>query len=340
LRNALAGGYVKLPGGIILRERMLPLLPAVDALLFDVDGVLIDSTASFRRTICQTAQYYLVNCLGFTDDALAINLVETGLFKMAGGFNNDWLLTEAVVRLYLYKKIKYGSNSLRELKKLKPSFKEFTASIRAYGGGIKGALASLSCLAAPDCLSQIDRQVDYDRLTCIYKEIYAGIDYCERIYNFKPRFVKAQGLIHHEKRIIDPAKIPLPLTRLGIITGRSHGELNSAFQLLDLAELFRDAVIIAYDDGWAKPDPQLIIAFTKRIKINAGIYVGDAIDDFETVQNYLRIRQQAQPMIYFCGVLSGGFAENAAQIFQDLGADIIAPNVNILFDLLQKEGDG
>src|SRR5512139_3870937 len=73
----------------------------LDILIFDMDGVLIDVSRSYRKTIQRTIQIYLETCLGFekrkgnwvTDE-------EISLFKSAGGFNSDWDVTSGIL-LYL-----------------------------------------------------------------------------------------------------------------------------------------------------------------------------------------------------------------------------------------------
>ncbi len=57
--------------------------------LFDMDGVLVDVSGSYRRAICETAGALL----GRTVDP-----AEVQRYKNRGGFNDDWRLTEAIVR--------------------------------------------------------------------------------------------------------------------------------------------------------------------------------------------------------------------------------------------------
>jgi len=73
----------------------------LDILIFDMDGVLIDVSRSYRRTIQRTIQIYLETCLGFAKNrgSWATN-GEISLFKSVGGFNNDWDLTSGLL-LYL-----------------------------------------------------------------------------------------------------------------------------------------------------------------------------------------------------------------------------------------------
>ncbi len=58
------------------------------ALLFDIDGVLIDVSRSYRRAIEETVGY-------FTGRQLVPGTVQR--YKNQGGFNDDWKLTHAII---------------------------------------------------------------------------------------------------------------------------------------------------------------------------------------------------------------------------------------------------
>ncbi len=58
------------------------------AILFDMDGVLVDVRDSYRKTIQETVKF-----LSGTEASLA----EIQKLKEKGGFNNDWALTEAIL---------------------------------------------------------------------------------------------------------------------------------------------------------------------------------------------------------------------------------------------------
>jgi len=73
----------------------------MDILIFDMDGVLIDVSSSYRETIRQTILIYLKKCLGLEIGVRgSISKEDIALFKSAGGFNNDWDLTSGFL-LYL-----------------------------------------------------------------------------------------------------------------------------------------------------------------------------------------------------------------------------------------------
>ena len=58
------------------------------AILFDMDGVLVDVSESYRKAIQETVKF-------FTGKSAL--LAEIQALKEKGGFNNDWDLTEAIL---------------------------------------------------------------------------------------------------------------------------------------------------------------------------------------------------------------------------------------------------
>lgn len=59
------------------------------AVLFDMDGVLVDVSGSYRRAIQETASY-------FTGRDIGPHTIQR--YKNQGGFNDDWSLTHAIIR--------------------------------------------------------------------------------------------------------------------------------------------------------------------------------------------------------------------------------------------------
>lgn len=60
-----------------------------DFIVFDMDGVLVEVGDSYRETICQTVAH-------FTGKSITRELVQE--YKNAGGWNNDWALSQKIAR--------------------------------------------------------------------------------------------------------------------------------------------------------------------------------------------------------------------------------------------------
>jgi histidinol-phosphate aminotransferase len=75
-------------------QRVLSLLQSLcspTALIFDMDGVLIDESQSYRPCIVKTTEYFL-------GEKMDPALVET--YKQKGGYNNDYDCTDAILKEY------------------------------------------------------------------------------------------------------------------------------------------------------------------------------------------------------------------------------------------------
>ncbi|MBV8571089.1 MAG: HAD hydrolase-like protein [Acidobacteriaceae bacterium] len=62
---------------------------APDVLVFDMDGVLVEVTQSYREAIRETVRH-------FTGGTVSHDLIQD--FKDAGGWNNDWLLSHRLIK--------------------------------------------------------------------------------------------------------------------------------------------------------------------------------------------------------------------------------------------------
>jgi histidinol-phosphate aminotransferase len=85
-------GYLRISPGF--RKENITLVKAIndlmppEAILFDMDGVLVDVDTSYRMAIKKTAEFFVKE---------EITLEEIQKYKDKGGYNNDWDLTEAII---------------------------------------------------------------------------------------------------------------------------------------------------------------------------------------------------------------------------------------------------
>src|SRR4028119_903171 len=109
---------------LYVKQETIKTLPQLDALLLDVDGVILDVAQTFRVVAAQVTQWYATNIMKLRDTGPLFMPHECELFKNAGGFNNDWDLTNAVVALVIAKHAQSGAEDTATLRAQSPAWDE------------------------------------------------------------------------------------------------------------------------------------------------------------------------------------------------------------------------
>ncbi len=344
----------------------------MDILIFDMDGVLIDVSKSYRETIRQTVLIYLRMCLGFEMGTRGlISKEEIALFKSAGGFNNDWDLTSALL-LYLLsisgippspKRKKFNSiiKTLQYLKSKSSNLYQrpvirfnrkhlstFLEKVKSSGGGLKGIRRTL----AGSWNGWVYRSGNLDKenlVKRIFQEVYLGKHFTS-YYHLQPLFYQGKGL-YLQERLLIPRKILSSLAkkmRLGIASGRPRFEAELAlkrFRLLPhfdsvvtLDECMEEETRIFRSTGrriiCSKPHPYSLLRVIREIGIShpkCG-YVGDVVDDMLAVQAV----KNKFPMIAI-GFISGrSKLKTSKKSLFKAGADFIIESPEELCQLLSQ----
>ncbi len=76
-----------------------PHLSPPQAVIFDMDGVLIDVSSSYRAVVARTCEIYLTTILNLRPSKTAdlISPTDITALKLVGGFNNDWDATAGLL---------------------------------------------------------------------------------------------------------------------------------------------------------------------------------------------------------------------------------------------------
>jgi len=104
---------------IYIRKGAEEALREIGKLIFDFDGVLVQTSQSYRQTVRKVVDYYFLEILGLEgEEGKLATLRDIQKFKDTGLYNNDWNLSYAFISYYL-------TLIMRELEQ-KSALKDFT----------------------------------------------------------------------------------------------------------------------------------------------------------------------------------------------------------------------
>ena len=135
-----------------------------DAVIFDIDNVLIDTRASYTDCIIKTVKTYLETILGFQpsrNPLLSRNDVES--FKSLGGFNDDWDCCYGLL-VYLLS-LPVSKRTIEALKK--------AANLEKFSKTIKESPLRVSGITA---LFGRPTTITIEKVARIFQEVYLGKD--------------------------------------------------------------------------------------------------------------------------------------------------------------------
>lgn len=249
----------------------------IDLIVFDIDGVLIDTTKSFISTIVTTTKFYINKMLEIPADLRNLTESDALKFKEHSGFNNDWDLTTAMVayQLYKYKSEKPGIN-----------LDEFLNNVDESGGGLKGIKEVIENESDSESTNWLNGKVDADLIRAIFQEFYAGGEYCESLYGFSPKYHSGDGSIKSEVILVITDLVKRWHGKTGILTGRMKNEAKTAIDMIGLRDVDMD--LVQYTDYILpdKPRPDKMVKIIENAGSMKALFIGDSIDDFLTVVNY------------------------------------------------------
>ena len=339
----------------------------MDALIFDMDGVLIDVSKSYRKAIQQTICIYLEDCLGIKGNLVTDE--EISLLKSVGGFNSDWDLTSGLL-LYLlsisgipplpkqkrffsireivhYLIAKSSTSHWKTVIRLKRKhFLSFLGKVKSTGGGLRGVRRILGT-SWEGWVYQSGDLSGENLVKRIFQEIYLGRKFTS-YYHLPRLFYRGKGLYQHERLLISRKILSLlrKKIQLGIASGRPRFEAELALKRFHLLPYFDSVVTL---DECEKEELRILNSTGKKVKLSKphpysilrtvheiGIlspqcgYVGDVADDMLAAK-----AAKKELSILAIGFLSG--LRNRKAMKKSLlhaGADLIIENPRELLRLI------
>lgn len=298
-------------------DEMKSYLQLVDMIVFDMDGVLIDTGKSFIATIPVTAKYYIKEMLKLDTDVSWITEADAMRFKQYSGFNNDWDLTAGLVRYLLYSyKMKDAALSLNS----------FLDTVAENGKGLDGIESVLKEQVDSDTFDWIYTESDYRRIQKTFQEFYAGEEYCEQLYGFAPEFLEGRGTVKSEIILLDKTLVDRWNGKVGILTGRMRNETELGLEMVGLTNLNPDFVEVTDHVLPDKPHPAKMERILDRADSRHALFLGDSIDDFLTTYNFNNLGKDRQ--------LRFGLVSSDPSNYPEKAGEFAASSVNDLLEFV------
>ena len=286
-----------------------------EAVVLDIDGVLVDVAGSYRRAIVESIERVYAETIGRS---------EIQSFKNAGGFNNDWELTDAAALFVLARREGFDRD-----------VGAFTDRVAARGGGLDAAEAVVGEGLGSEALARVYENWDPDRLRDAFQQLYLGGDlYRDLEGGESDPDLDTRGYIHDEPVIIEPETIEALAAEfsVGVLTGRPAAEAAIALSRVGL-EVPSNRRLTMDDPVAGKPHPDGLVALADRLDARHTVFVGDTVDDVRTARNAAETDPERE--YRGVGVLTGGLTGvEGTETFERAGADAVYASVNDLPGLL------
>ncbi|WP_440770962.1 TIGR01548 family HAD-type hydrolase [Natronorubrum sp. DTA28] len=288
-----------------------------DAVVLDIDGVLVDVEDSYRRAILESIERVYDRTIRKTD---------IQQFKDAGGFNNDWELTYAAALYVLATSENYGE-----------SIDEFTDAIATRGGGLEAAEDAIRDELGAQATQRVTNRWDRERLRDVFQQLYLGADLYRGLEGGDPD-IETRGFIHDEPILLadETREYLLENYDVGVVTGRPEAEAEIALERVGLEREIPLEHRFTMDD-WeeGKPHPRALTTLADRFDADTVIFVGDTLDDVRTATNAADADPERE--YHGIGVLTGGLTGEAGrEKYAAEDASAVLESINDLPALLEE----
>ncbi|WP_440763374.1 TIGR01548 family HAD-type hydrolase [Natronorubrum sp. DTA7] len=264
-----------------------------DAVVLDIDGVLVDVEDSYRRAILESIERVYDR---------TIRKADIQQFKDAGGFNNDWELTYAAALYVLATSENYGE-----------SIDDFTDAIATRGGGLEAAEDAIRDELGARATQRVMNRWDREQLRDVFQQLYLGADLYRGLEGGDPD-IESRGFIHDEPILLgdETREHLLENYDVGVVTGRPEAEAEIALERVGLEREIPLEHRFTMDD-WeeGKPHPHALTTLADRFDADTVVFVGDTLDDVRTATNAAEADPERE--YHGIGVLTGGLTGEAGR---------------------------
>jgi len=294
-----------------------------EAVIFDIDGVLVDTRKSYLEAIRLTIELYLTKVLGLRNKgALLVSAKDVENFKMLGGFNNDWDCVEGLL-FYLLSLLPARSRHVffsrnTEISALPRTLRPRSlTSAKRHASGPAVIFKMLRKKKAVSRLLKsknkaflrhrdIGKWISYKKIVQIFQEVYLGGVLYKKVYKRRSRYWKKPGLYLKETPLLTGPFLKALRTRglkLGVATGRNRFETLMVLDRFGWKKYFSS--IVTADEippQFSKPHPYGLVRNSKQLKVRHFLYIGDLPDDMRAARAAARSGLSVEGIGFLKGV--------------------------------------
>jgi phosphoglycolate phosphatase-like HAD superfamily hydrolase len=316
--------------GIYTDDSFNLVLPNIDSIIFDCDGVLIDITKSYDETIIKTVQYVLEN-FAKIDDSIKVNFAIIDGFKATGGFNDEVDLAYAAIISFV---------AAKKLKKDPMKF-IFTVIENSDSSGIVSVQNFLkNQIDISEIITKLSYPGPHDKniLYQIFDQLFYGPQLYLKLFQNTSKF-SDPGLIENDTVIFNDNLSEKLQKKFGkqisMVTGRGKESVSySLKKLLNTFDLKNSVFLEDESRDLAKPNPTALVNSITGMNSKSCLYIGDSMEDFIMAKKATILGNNAT----FCGII--GTSKNPQEklkLFEQNEAIVVLDSINLLPKVLNLE---
>ena len=203
--------------------------------------------------------------------------------------------------------------------------------IKKRGGGLSNTRILISELVGKSAENEWNPKT----VRALFQSLYLGRDNYFDCFNHEP-IINVPGYCLSEKTLVSNKTLNF-ITKnfqIGVLTGRPSYEANMFLDTIGL-KTEEKCILTMETSSQKKPEPGGLISIAKQLNSSNIAFVGDSIDDIQTVVNAKKIDNSRN---YFSiGVLTGGISgANGERLLKNSGADEVISSINDLPNILSN----
>jgi HAD superfamily phosphatase len=302
-------------------------------IIFDVDGVLIDTRFSYNIAIRKTVELVFSKIESGIFDKPLVTDDMIYEFRQTGNFNNDTDTAYAILLCNLC--IPHRDTLMRNfiIEVVKKATYNGIISVEQYLSGF-----SRNRLKLVKTRLNYPNDVTQSIVTRIFDEYFYGAALFRKKYGLKPLYYFGSPLINKDRILIKKSALrkisDLFSGRMAIITGRS--KLASQYSLGMIYTSFDQKASTHLEDvdrNFRKPNPHSLQKSLNLLSYTQGFYVGDSSEDLIMAK---RLNKRNRYNIQFIGVYGASINPEKAREFFLKNRCLAVETVNEIPNILYK----